>query len=577
MSSLVAAVLCGLCALLAAGPGLASRTVRGWYNETIAVPCGRDTPPPGLLFVKWKYEKPDGSPVFLAYRKNATVKFESVAEFAGRLRLREDYTLDVDAARVTDARRLVCVMVTDENVFEEATSLVVFKAPTRPEIESRAAFLPAGEQALLGECLARDSYPVGNLTWYKNGQPLEPAEGAVLVESSSEQDPASRLYTLRSLLSYQASRETVGDQFTCSVTYQALDKVETISSEPASFDVHFPTEQLTIDILSPTHSFREGDNITLRCTADGNPPPEKFLFYHPGQDEGTLSSNVFTMADVKRNASGDYKCGLSDGTATSPTTAIVVHYLDLLMVPIGDVTKLVGEALQVTCTPTASENVPVVWMKDGVKLPSAPPFTSIQYQDAGKYTCESNLAAKGVMKRQTLTLNVEGKPRLKLTKLATKDGKAKTVTCQVEGFPKPIVHWVSSDDSILVNQTQETDYANWKFSSKLTITPLENSTLTCIAENKVERTSLSLNVSAINIPEPEDPEDENEERDERVNDHAKLIVGIVVGLLLAALVAGVAYWFYSKKAKTGAKRNDKELGTVEETKTLEENNHKSEA
>lgn len=32
------------------------------------------------------------------------------------------------------------------------------------------------------------------------------------------------------------------------------------------------------------------------------------------------------------------------------------------------------------------------------------------------------------------------------------------------------------------------------------------------------------------------------------NDHAKLIVGIVVGLLLAALVAGLAYWLYIKKS-----------------------------
>ena len=39
------------------------------------------------------------------------------------------------------------------------------------------------------------------------------------------------------------------------------------------------------------------------------------------------------------------------------------------------------------------------------------------------------------------------------------------------------------------------------------------------------------------------------ENKEKVNDQAKLIVGIVVGLLLAALVAGVVYWLYMKKSK----------------------------
>lgn len=36
---------------------------------------------------------------------------------------------------------------------------------------------------------------------------------------------------------------------------------------------------------------------------------------------------------------------------------------------------------------------------------------------------------------------------------------------------------------------------------------------------------------------------------ENINDQAKLIVGIVVGLLLAAMVAGVAYWLCMKKSK----------------------------
>lgn len=40
-----------------------------------------------------------------------------------------------------------------------------------------------------------------------------------------------------------------------------------------------------------------------------------------------------------------------------------------------------------------------------------------------------------------------------------------------------------------------------------------------------------------------------DENREKVNDQAKLIVGIVVGLLLAALVAGIVYWLYMKKSK----------------------------
>lgn len=574
-----AAWLCVLGALLSAGPGLATRTVRGTYNQTLTVPCGRDVPPE-LIFVKWKYEKPDGSPVFMATRKNTSVKYESLPDYAGRLELGPDYALSIAHALVSDERRLVCMLITGENVYEEPTVVRVFKAPSRPQIQAQPTFLPAGELALLGECVAQDSYPEANLTWYKNGKVLEPADGAVLMESSREQDPASRLHTVRSILSYQASKETAGAQFTCSAAFQGPDGPESATSEPATFEVHYPTEYLSVDTLPPARSYKEGDNITLECTADGNPPPQEFVFYFPGSDKGTPSKSVLTLTDVRRSGSGEYKCGLANTSLTSAAIDLTVHYLDVSMSPNGSVTRLIGDALQVTCTPTSSEKASVAWTKDGIPIPSPPSFTSLQYKDAGTYSCESILPARGLKKRQALHVTVEGKPRLKVAKEANKDGKTKTVTCQVEGYPKATVQWVSSDGQDLLNGTRETDYANLKFSSKVTISPAENATLTCIAENRVGRTSLSINVSAINIPEADEPEEEEGEgkdRDQRASDQAKLVVGIVVGLLLAAVVAGVAYWFYSKKVKPGARHTDKELGNGEEIKALGENNHKTEA
>ncbi|KAG9351539.1 hypothetical protein JZ751_022790 [Albula glossodonta] len=60
-------------------------------------------------------------------------------------------------------------------------------------------------------------------------------------------------------------------------------------------------------------------------------------------------------------------------------------------------------------------------------------------------------------------------------------------------------------------------------------------------------------------------------------DQAKLIVGIVIGLILAAAVVGLVYWVYMKKSKQGSwKTGEKESGTSEESKKLEENNHKAE-
>ena len=56
-------------------------------------------------------------------------------------------------------------------------------------------------------------------------------------------------------------------------------------------------------------------------------------------------------------------------------------------------------------------------------------------------------------------------------------------------------------------------------------------------------------------------------------DQAKLIVGIVVGLIIAAAVVALVYWLYMKRRQGTWKTGEKETGTSEESKKLEENNH----
>ncbi|KAM5333348.1 CD166 antigen isoform 4-T4 [Glossophaga mutica] len=559
-------VFCLLISAAVLRPGLGLYTVNSAYGDTIIMPCRLDVPQ-NLMFGKWKYEKPDGSPVFIAFRSSTkkSVHYDDVPEYKDRLSLSENYTLSISNARISDEKRFVCMLVTEDNVFEAPTIVKVFKQPSKPEIVSKAPFLETEQLKKLGDCISKDSYPEGNITWYRSGQGLQPLEEAVVIIFQKEVDPVTQLYTMTSSLEYKTTKADIQMPFTCSVTYYGPSGQKTLYSEQAVFDIHYPTEQVTIQVLPPKSAIKEGDNITLKCLGNGNPPPKEFLFYLPGQPEGIRSSNNYTLMDVRRNATGDYKCSLVDEKSMIASTTITVHYLDLSLNPSGEVTKQIGDALPLSCTISASRNATVVWMKDNIRLKSSPSFSSLQYQDAGNYVCETALQeVEGLKKRESLTLIVEGKPQIKMTKKTDPSGLSKTVICHVEGFPKPAIQWTITGSGSVINQAKESPYINGRYYSKIIISPEENVTLTCTAENQLERTVNSMNVSA------------NENR-EKVNDQAKLIVGIVVGLLLAALVAGVVYWLYMKKSKTASKHVNKDLGNMEENKKLEENNHKTEA
>ncbi|XP_061484127.1 CD166 antigen isoform X2 [Rhineura floridana] len=563
-------------------PGLGLYTVHTVYGDTIILPCHLEVPN-DLMFGKWKYEIANKASEFIAFRSatKKNIQYDDVPEYKDRLSLSENYTLSINNARIGDEKRFVCMLVTEDDVFERSTIVKVFKQPSQPEIISQAKFLETEQLKMLGECISKDGYPKGNLTWFKNGVVLQSVEGTVVIKEQPKADKTTGLYTVISSLEYKPTKDDTNAQFTCTMTYFGPTGQETIQSESAVFDIHYPTEKVRIQVLTQRNTIKEGDNITLKCSGNGNPPPQEFLFYIPGEPEPIRSSSLYVLTDVRRNATGEYKCSLTDESLMD-STLITVHYLDLSLIPSGEVIKQIGEALPVSCTISSSRNATVFWLKDNTRMRASPSFSSLQYQDAGNYICETTLQeVEGLNKRQILTLIVEGKPQIKMTKKTSTDGSYKMIACHVEGFPKPAVQWTSTGG--VINKTEETKYVNGKFVSKIKIAPEENVTLTCIAENQIERTVTSLNVSA------------NDNR-ENVSDQAKLIVGIVVGLLLAALVAGVAYWLYMKKSKdvsgesqkeaaqniqtlprSASKHVDKDLGNIEENKKLEENNHKPEA
>ncbi|KAG2456498.1 CD166 protein, partial [Polypterus senegalus] len=371
------------------------------YGETITIPCG-STVVPDLMFVKWKYEDQDGVSQSLLTKPahKPSLNLENGPQYEGRLNITSNYSLLISGATLADEHKYVCMMATDSNVFENSVIVNVFKKPSKPEIINQPTNLEVGKLIKVGDCISKDSNPKGNTTWLKNGQPL------------------------------------IADETN-------------------------PAEKVQITMLTKG-LIREGDNVTFKCSADGNPPPSSYTFF----------------------------------------------------------------------------------VKDRRKI-TLPVLEKLQYEHAGLYECEvASTVVNGMKKISSFDLAVEGKPHItRVTKKLADDGISKVLSCYGEGLPPPNVRW-----NVNITSEKMIKEKNGKFTHQVVVFPQGNISATCIASNKLGEEQLSINISSLYSPD-ENSEDINRESPSKVNDQAKLIVGIVVGLLLAALVAGFVYWLYSKKSK----------------------------
>lgn len=64
------------------------------------------------------------------------------------------------------------------------------------------------------------------------------------------------------------------------------------------------------------------------------------------------------------------------------------------------------------------EVISFLFNQDNIRLRSSPSFSSLHYQDAGNYVCETALQeVEGLKKRESLTLIVEGKKYLAIMQI----------------------------------------------------------------------------------------------------------------------------------------------------------------
>ncbi|XP_068601858.1 CD166 antigen homolog [Brachionichthys hirsutus] len=535
-------------------------TVIGMYGETVEIPCKNGAiEAEDVLMTKWKYDKGEGrSGDLLVKQGGQPFSVSATDEYKGRVSMASNFSLLLSAAMLADQRAFTCMMVIGADIRENPVNVVIYKRPTDLRITENVEELEIGKFTKLGTCFAKDANPAANITWLKNNKPLVADGKGISIQASVQVDSVTGLSTSSSSLEYVAEKEDTDSNFTCST--QPTVGAEMVSS-PATFTITYSTENIVLQV-SAQEPLVEGDNVTLKCLADGNPAPTSFNFHLKGEVVKVENADFYTITNVSRDTSGEYKCSLIDDPTMESSKDITVQYLDMSLSPSGKVIKSLGEtnSLEINLQINSSAKATISWTKDNIKLEKEPKFTKLSFSDSGLYECDVTM---GLLSRKAFfELVVEGAPVIKqLSKQRGEDGQHKVLYCEAEGSPKPAVSW-----SINGTLLEESPFINGKITHKIMVVPTANLTVSCTVSNEFGTDTQAINVSSLFEDVRVDKQDQSQD-----SDQTKLVVGVVVGLLIATLVIGLAYWVYMKKTKQGTwKTGEKEDGSSEEEKKLEE-------
>ncbi|XP_030317358.1 hemicentin-2 [Calypte anna] len=289
-----------------------------------------------------------------------------------------------------------------------------------------------------------NAIPPPSLTWYKDGEPLSPGPGVLMLLGGR----------VLQLLSVQ---EQDRGRYTCQAT------------NTAGWDrLHYDLEVLTppaihgdkVDLAEEVTATING-TARFKCEATGHPLPVVSWLWNDvpilaGPRHQLLEGGtVLQVAMVEVGDAGNYVC-VAENLAGSAEKrfALSVQEPPLLESPQTSEEQMVaqGSDITFTCEATGSPAPAVTWLKDGKPLarqgnrvPAGPRLSLVAVgpADSGVYSC---LVANRVGEAsKTFQLLVMEPPRVEAaahpTEMSVAVGTPLELTCVVMGVPMPTVTW----------------------------------------------------------------------------------------------------------------------------------------
>ncbi|NXK72500.1 HMCN2 protein, partial [Amazona guildingii] len=434
-------------------------------------------------------------------------KDKELLESDGHLQiLSEGQVLQIKPASVSDSGHYTCVATNavgedDRDFIVHVQALEVFYRE-----EDQDGEVTEHRQAVLNQPTAlycdTNAIPPPQLTWYKDGEPLSPGPGVLMLLGGR-------------VLELLAVQEEDAGRYTCEA-----------ASAAGRGRLHYELE-----VLIPPAIQRGADDsevvrgvlsamVTLECQARGSPPLH-VSWLKDGlplrlSPRVTLLSDghVLRISKAQVSDAGLYTCIASSRAGVADRSFILqIRVPPVLESPDSSEEQMVAEGSDVTftCDATGSPAPAVTWLKDGEPLqwqsirdPSSPrlSLTDVGPADAGVYSC---LAANEVGEAsKAFHLLVMEPPRVKAasqpTEISITVGTPLELTCVVTGVPVPTVTW-EKDGRLLAGPWLVQVLAEGRFLQIRAVVAADGGEYSCRDANALGDTSRTVHMEVHVAPE----------------------------------------------------------------------------
>ncbi|TRZ13268.1 hypothetical protein HGM15179_013842 [Zosterops borbonicus] len=383
--------------------------------------------------------------------------------------LSEGQVLQIQPAGVLDSGHYTCVATNavgedDRDFIVRVQVPPIFQQQTSPkealEIfyreEDQDGEVTEHRQAVHGQPTAlycdTSAIPPPQLTWYKDGQPLSPGLGVLMLQGGR-------------VLQLQAVQEEDRGRYTCEAANAAgWDRLHyelEVLTAPA---IRGGTEDLVEEVTATVNG-----TVRFECEATGHPEPTVSWLWNDLPIEADPrhqlleGGTVLQVALVEEGDSGSYTC-----MAENPAGSAEKHFaLAVQEAPwsVGtepeNVHGIANGSVSLVCDIRSHPAAEITWYKDGhaLRLGSRVlQLPHLQLSSSGTYTCMVLNTASQDEKSFILTVHepsgIQGIQDPQQETLEADMGTPLVLTCQVPGVAMPTVIWLKDGHSLEMSPEQ---------------------------------------------------------------------------------------------------------------------------